>query len=251
MFAILLSIASCVVGQTYTPLLEGQPNYFPYKNDFYYISVPTGISGQIYLYVYMWGAGGAGNQANGGAGAYVEGALEVFPDQKLVVVTGGGGPVHAGNIAFGGGGSGTYYGSDGGGRSAIQDANENDLVTAGGGGGSYGYQGGSSTSYSGNVIQLTAFAGASNVMTTSASTGGGGGGNITFGGRAGTSPYGPCSAGNKYQGGIGNGNCACGGGGGYYGGGSGFGAAGGGSSYLGNLQKLFKLSKYEYQCACL
>ena len=215
--------------------------------------VPAGATS---TYVYMWGAGGGGlNGGNeGGAGAYIQGALATTPGETLSILVGGGGkfggnsttnPVPA-QGGYGGGGNansggGTYSGgpstsfgngSAGGGRSAIQRSGT-DVVTAGGGGGSGYGQGGPAT------WQGTAIHGNYNWPNND-----GAGGSQTAGGAAGINgnptSFGLATAGSQFQGGNGN-NYGGGGGGGWYGGGggsttSGYGAAGGGgSSYTSNL----------------
>jgi hypothetical protein len=205
------------------------------------------------MYIYMWGAGGGDctNIGNGGTGAYVEGALDVIPNEVLLIVVGEGG-VNCGSATYGGGGSGASgdcdytYGSSGGGRSAIQrydsvNQTYHDIVTAGGGGAGgatiLSYYGGPATSFDATTgeIQITSYQGASGITSTSCnSNGGGGGGSNSTGG---CSSF--CSGGSQYFGGgcdcTNNVNCA-GGGGGYYGGGSGEYGGGGGSSFLSNLR---------------
>jgi hypothetical protein len=199
--------------------------------------VPGGIR---YIAVYMWGAGGGGINGNGGlttggAGAMVQGVLQVSPLQSLTIIVGQGGNVSFGN-PFGGGGAGAGYGagtgSQGGGRSAIR-LGSTDLVTAGGGGG-----GGYATSPGGSAT----FSGTANAGTTGTSGTGGGGGTQVSGGSGGSFSGG---AGTQYQGGNGgaSGNgYGGGGGGGWYGGGGGSGTpgvsgggGGGGSSYINTL----------------
>lgn len=90
--------------------------------------------------VYLWGAGGGGavnsNDGGcfspGGAGAYVEGVLDITPPSVVTVIVGQGGGTSSN---YGGGGAGAY---SGGGRSALV-VNGQDIVTAGGGGGGGNY----------------------------------------------------------------------------------------------------------------
>ena len=198
--------------------------------------------GQNYLYVKMWGGGGAGAINTGGGGGYASGVISVTPGEQLSVITGSGGsyasPVGPGNGGFGGGGNGGFayidgihYGSAGGGGGSFIKRNGTVLMAAGGGGGG-GYAG----------------------------VGGGGGGNVGVagdGGRpssGGTQSAGGAAGGSSLAGSVGVGgdggtignnwsSAGGGGGGGYYGGGGGNGGGGdnsgsggsGGSGFVSGL----------------
>jgi hypothetical protein len=212
---------------------------FDYTGDDQLYTVPDGVTA---LNVYMWGAGGGGWQNSGsgqespdcgGAGAMVQGTLDVTPGETLTIITGCGGTISPAT-SYGGGGGGQVVGGGtagaGGGRSAIQRDGV-DIVTAGGGGGRgweswYGGDGGLETGEDGWCSDGQAC---------------GGGGTQTAGGAAGIGDcYGGCmTAGEQYLGGTGVG-LGGGGGGGWYGGGgapqSGQASGGGGSSLTSNLR---------------
>jgi hypothetical protein len=205
------------------------------------------------LYVYMWGAGGSGNNqgVNGGAGAFLSGILSVTPGETLRLIVGKGGVPGGQNATdaqgYGGSSLGAANSAQGGGRSAIQrDAgggSYTEIVTVGGGGGAgYYTRPGGAGSYTSQGHR-----GFDQVLTTaylSASISAGGGGGSNTGGQG---AYGKtASDGVQFRGGdvilsYGNPNGG-GGGGGWYGGGGGSGGTpgegapgGGGSSYSLNL----------------
>jgi hypothetical protein len=225
---------------------------FSYTGTLQTFIVPYGVTSVL---LRIWGAGGGtcwdyGAGAPGGGGAYVEGVLRVYQNQRLSVLVGQGGPFITTGLTnaqvvstFGGGGrgyvNGLNRGASGGGRSAIIDLSSgNELVTAGGGGGGangvvparVGGAGGIS------VGQL----GASTIYTTTPTSVNGGGGSQEVGGTGGLVSSNVSVNGSKFAGGgRTSGFTGGGGGGGYYGGGSGTyaGAGGGGSSYIDNLNQ--------------
>jgi collagen type VII alpha len=222
-------------------------------------TVPAGV-GRIN--VYMWGAGGGGNSSHGyagGAGAMIQGVMNVTPGQSLIVIAGQGGSQGGSTVTYGGGGAAgttypTYEGS-GGGRSAIQVTAGTDHVVAGGGGGSGKSIGGSAT-FSGT-------ANASGISQTPVTIYGGSGGSQTAGGAGGAlapsfgGPGFAQSGGvvNQWQGGSGDNASSAGGGGGWWGGGAGgiqggeIAAGGGGSSYTSNLSLISGQSVFGFNSA--
>ncbi|MGP2435727.1 glycine-rich protein [Streptomyces sp. JW3] len=95
-------------------------------------AVPLGVE---QLDVRAWGEGGDGNPfANGGAGAYVAGTLDVTPGEQLTVRVGGYYYGESYGDALGGQPSGTW-GEKGGASSAVRTADGSALVVAAGGGG--------------------------------------------------------------------------------------------------------------------
>ena len=113
------------------------------------------------IYVYLWGAGGAGGTvggwsfgAAGGGGGFAYGQLvDLDPGTSLILVVGSGGAVNAATNVFGGGGKASNgtdnrYGSGGGGYTGLflgSVTQANAILIAGGGGG-----GGSSRAGTGN-----------------------------------------------------------------------------------------------------
>jgi len=207
------------------------------------------------IFVYLWGAGGAGGTPGGwiygapaGGGGFSFGQLVNIPaGESLILVVGGSGIVNSSTGSFGGGGRASVngidnrYGSGGGGytglfRTSVSQANAILIAGGGGGGGSSragtGNQGGSGgglygqaglspydskTAYAGNPGGPSA-AGA-DASSDSANTAGGQG--ALQGGNPRTNAYGGA------------------GGGGYWGGSAGgyseantMGGGGGGSSYI-------------------
>ena len=249
-------------------------------------SVPAGCKTAV---IEMWGAGGGGTFPTsgsgyaGGAGAYLKVTYSNFDNsQSLKAVVGVGGE---GNVAclssagcstsvgqgttnaYGGGGAGytlaSFPVSGGGGRTALQDANGNEILTAGGGGGAGysdnaaasgsganggaagatdAYQGGSWGTYVASGSGISTAAGPCAGPSTSTQLCGGGGGNQTQAGAT-NSSNGFIPAG-QFTGASGTAKYFAGGGGGYFGGGAGveqiltsiinhtvIGGGGGGSSY--------------------
>ena len=221
--------------------------------------VPAGV---VELTVSLSGAGGGGTGSGGdypncltafrgGAGATVQGVLQVSPGEMLRVIPGVAG-THSdtnpipGTDCDGGGGSCTPIEGcscfSGGGRSAIQrniDSQWQDIVTAGGGGGAGGFSvddcpygaGGGAATFSGPSRRGCD----QTPQTASYSKFCGGGGNSSTGGESGDGSDPECN-GSQYMGGATfpefrqyNG----GGGGGFFGGGAGTGSSpgGAGSSY--------------------
>lgn len=188
------------------------------------------------IFVKMWGAGGGGRTARGGAGGYTEGYIAVTPGQSYTVVVGGGGDLNytIGSYEYGGGGwtysDGGAGGGSGGGRSAFRNSsNSQDLMTAGGGGG--GYLGGNDN-YGGD--------GGGNSGANGQGSGSGSGGTTSSGGAGGSGNGGTAQSGIQYRGGHNtSGWAGGGGGGGYFGGGgasgvsSDHGGGGGGSGFIG------------------
>ncbi|CAL9521347.1 hypothetical protein SUDANB176_03859 [Streptomyces sp. enrichment culture] len=189
--------------------------------------VPAGVKA---LDVRAWGQGGeASALANGGAGAYVAGTLEVEPQERLSIAVAG--------LRFGdalGGTAGDNGAGDGGSSSAVRTADGKALLIAGGGGGAahgdvpIGQAGAAGGERGGDASE--AEAGGKGAV---GATGGAGGGNGAAG--ADHSAGGAGGAGGKgaYGGG--------GGGAGYAGGGGGAGTddprgvtggGGGGTSYV-------------------
>ena len=189
------------------------------------------------LFIQLWGAGGGGRIAAGGAGAYVSGYLAVTPGETLTLLVGGGGKCtayaadHYGG--FGGGGEALGLRSapgGGGGRSAILRGTA-ELVDAGGGGGGDGAgSNGEGKGGGGGVIE----------GQQGYNSNGGHGGTQ---GAGGTRGGGNATDGGFHFGGHGDliNGYGAGGGGGYYGGGggnvtnNGGGGGGGGSSFADNL----------------
>jgi hypothetical protein len=233
-----------VIGYSVTAPVN--PAVFSYTGSYQTYTVGASTTS---VYVYMWGAGGSGNNqgVNGGAGAFLSGILAVTPGEVLRLIVGKGG-VPAGQNATdaqGSGGSslGSANSAQGGGRSAIQrgsGSSYTEIVTVGGGGGAgyYTYNGGAgsftSQGHRGGDQSLT-------FVYSTLQAGGGGpdrGGQGAWGKTA--------SDGVQFRGGdvilsYGNPNGG-GGGGGWYGGGGGSGGTpgeggpgGGGSSYTANL----------------
>lgn len=114
------------------------------------------------IYVYLWGAGGAGGTpggwvygAPGGGGGFAYGQLvNVNPGDSFILVVGGGGICNSTSRAFGGGGIASVngvdnrYGGGGGGYTGLfysSVSQANSVLIAGGGGG-----GGSSRAGTGN-----------------------------------------------------------------------------------------------------
>ena len=202
--------------------------------------VPVGIT---YIYVKLWGAGGAAGRfggwtygADGGGGGYARGLVPVTAGESLIVRVGQGGyTANSTSTVFGGGGMGPtganeYSGSGGGGWYLFRSSTP--LLIAGGGGG-----GGASRAWTSNVGGagggLTGENGESPFDGTQAYAGFGGtqlaGGSGTTGG----------GNGSQYQGGRTTSSWGAGGGGGYYGGSSGgyleantMAGGGGGSGYV-------------------
>lgn len=206
---------------------------FSYTGSGQFFTVPSNVTE---IEVYMWGAGGQGATDDtytsyGGAGAMVQGILQVIPGSNYNIIVGGGAS-NAGNNTYGGGGSATSpFGSAGGGFSLILQGfgTYNNLVIAGGGGGQGGgLQGGCGT-FSGSAERgSAASAGGSGYGEGGTQSSGGAPG--ALGGTSGS--Y--LTGGNGYTAGY-----SGGGGGGYYGGGGGgFGGGGGGSSLIDNLSLL-------------
>ncbi|MBC2901273.1 glycine-rich protein [Streptomyces cupreus] len=192
--------------------------------------VPAGVEE---LDVRAWGMGGDGNPfANGGAGAYVAGSLEVTPGEHLTVKVGGwygGGRKLFGDALGGKPGSGTW-GGKGGSSSGVRAADGSALfIAAGGGGGGMGVMAHGRAGSGGAPDGLDALEKDLGGKGAKGATGGAVGGE---GGTAGA---------DHAQGGAGGdgGAQAGGGGGGYAGGGGGAGknaagdsgSGGGGSSY--------------------
>ncbi|MCC6601065.1 MAG: hypothetical protein IT223_10380 [Crocinitomicaceae bacterium] len=207
---------------------------FTYTGDYQTFAVPSCVST---IFVKMWGAGGGGNNANGGAGGYTDGYISVTPGQQFKILVGGGGDLNhtVGTYEFGGGGwtypDGGNGGGSGGGRTSLRDiSNTIDLMTAGGGGGG-GYMGGNDN-FGG--------AGGGTNGALGSGSGSGAGGTQSSGGSGGTGNGGTAQSGSQYQGGSNTSGWAGGGGGGGYFGGGGasgvsgdHGGAGGGSGYIG------------------
>jgi hypothetical protein len=235
-----------VIGYSQQPItLVG----FSYTGSYITYTVPTGVTT---YFVYMWGAGGSGNNqgVNGGAGAFLSGIFSVTPGETLRLVVGKGGIAAGQNAtdAQGGGGSslGSANSAQGGGRSAIQrdiGGTFTEVVTVGGGGGA-GYYGRNGGAGSYTTQGRRGFDQAYTTTFLNANPSAGGGGGPTSGGQG---AYGKtASDGTQFRGGdvilsFGNPNGG-GGGGGWYGGGGGSGGTpgegspgGGGSSYIANL----------------
>ncbi len=163
----------------YSQLSTSQPTSQPVKTSAKILSIEefsyTGADQNVtvpphalYMYVYLWGAGGgiATSTIMGGTGAYVEGIMSVTPGTILTVIVGEGGKYN-GAATYGGGGPGGVSGS-GGGRSAIRNG-VTELVTAGGGGGSNtrGFRGGAATSCRNGVIEPISYQGSVTAPGTS------------------------------------------------------------------------------------
>jgi hypothetical protein len=189
-------------------------NIFSFTGSDIVMTIPEGIPN---ITVNMWGAGGGNYNTLGGAGAYVEGVLQVTPGQRLTIMVGQGGDRDAvDNYGFGG-----DYG--GGGMSALLLDGEYVVIAGGGGGSGFTERpGGAATSYSNGEIQTTGFQGGwDSVQSTSCgSSGNGGGGSQTTAGCGGEGSKACCDMNNgaQYQGGTGgNGGNGGGGGAGYFG----------------------------------
>lgn len=205
--------------------------------------VPAGIS---YIFVKMWGAGGAhGRQsgwsfgAAGGGGGHTRGLISVTAGSTLTVKVGAGGRTAFNGSTYGGGGGATNatdttYGGTGGGGTYLFSSSTL-LLAAGGGGG-----GGTSRIAEGNVGGAGGgLIGQKGESPYDAKTGYGGTGGTQSAGGSSTS-VGGVTVGSQYQGGqSGTNSYGGGGGGGYYGGGGGgysesntMGGGGGGSGYV-------------------
>lgn len=181
---------------------------FSYTGAVQTFTVPACVSR---INVSIWGAGGGGHwYTSGGAGAYVNGYVNVTPGATYYVVVGQGGLTN-GQTAYAGGGAGVNNTSGGGGgysglfnSSTINQANaiaisgggggggngfENDeaiiLLHGGGGGGTAGMAGGAAGS-SGGAGSDGGANGSALAGGAGATIGGGGGGGYVGGGGAGS-----------------------------------------------------------------
>ena len=224
------------------------------------------------VYIQAWGAGGGGtandatSQAQGGAGGYSAGHLNLSGATALTIIVGGGGAAGNGGQAstaltaaqdpsYGGGGPSQFpgtalgwSGASGGGRSAVRvdlaDATSvsGEVLTAGGGGGANDGTENVTEQAGGGGGQLGQDGNCSFFLCTN---GAGGGATQSAGGAAGSNlnETTPATPGSQFQGGAGGcgpsvGAIECGGGagGGYFGGGGGgevsspYDAPGGGGS---------------------
>ena len=198
-------------------------------------TVPANITR---IRVYLWGAGGLGQNAvpdtnpttsrgSGGSGAYVSGVISVSPGQVLYLIIGRT-TTSTPSLVAGLGGRSTDIGMSGGGFTGIFSAN----IT------------GFSASQAAPALIACAGGGGSGGSNSSSATGGGGGvtagKNAPNGGTGGTQTAGGTGSGGTgalLTGASGGGS---GGGGGYYGGGASGGGnptngGGGGSSFIGGL----------------
>lgn len=236
------------------PIGKTKVTYIPTGADQTFV-VPVGVT---YIFVKLWGAGGAGANAVttswtgagfGGGGGHTYGLIPVTPGETLYLVVGVAGQTNytgAQTPRYGGGGglysnnaNNVFCGSGGGYcgifRTSISQANA--LLIAGGGGG-----GGASRHRDGN------WGGAGGGLTgqqgnspyDNRATSGGGPGTQSAGGAAGATQSTIGIAGSALTGGYGSSDAyGGGGGGGYYGGGGGgyyetytMGGGGGGSGYI-------------------
>ena len=216
-------------------------------------TVPANVTS---IKVKMWGAGGAGvdanyypNQSGGGAGGYTTGTIAVTPGQVLTVVVGQGGILGAtGGGSYGGGGAGgsnalksgsptNARGSSGGGMSALflpgGKTAANALLVSGGGGGAS--PGADTPRPGGNINGTAPFAGGGGGSTGGADTVNtaisGQGGTQSAGGASPTTTTGcivGSTAGSQFQGGPGSSVAAIGTNGSEAGGNEGGGGGGGG-----------------------
>ena len=193
-------------------------------------SVPAGVS---LLTFKLWGAGGSGNNASGGAGGFTQSTINVTSGQSYTLIVGQASYDRNAAVNYGGGQrsnwDGGNSGGDGGGRSAVR-LSGTEILTAGGGGGG-GYSAGAGGGNGGGLTGVAATGGGGR---------GGGGGTQTGGGYAGPCGSSCGGAGSQFQGGgTGGGWTGGGGGGGWYGGGGGGGVdsqhdgGGGGSGWVG------------------
>lgn len=211
--------------------------------------VPTSsASGQEYIVPYgqagwykieLWGAaGGSGDNAIGGAGAYTSGLIYLEENTLLFFYVGGIGSGTTGGVN--GGGKGDSYGKGGGGATDVRliggDWNEPDslntrIMVAGGGGGAYDRDEDNKL----NGQNAAALAGAASTNTND-----GGAGTQIAGGTSAQNP------GTKAAGGAGTAG-GSGGGGGYYGGGGGKSnrLGGGGSSFISGYAGVAVEGSYE------
>jgi hypothetical protein len=220
----------------------------PYTGADQTIVVPPGVS---FLFVKVWGAGGAGGTvggwsygSEGGGGGHVRGVVPVVAGETLRMVVGQGGVVNmAQGYTYGGGasaaqnGNDNRYGGGGGGYSGLFRGTQPLLIAGGGGGGgssrawtgNAGGAGGGLTGQRGESPYVYQFAGNPGTQTA-----GGAAAppsvNCATGGQAGTSLQGGHAACNCYGGG---------GGGGYFGGAGGgyvepntMAGGGGGSGFI-------------------
>lgn len=146
---ILFLLVYCITTETFAQTLISK-QVFDYTGTDQQLTIPSCIS---FIKVKMWGGGGGGSQYNGqnaggGAGAYVEGKIAVSPGDIFTIMAGEGGACDgtADNASYGFGGapySSDQYGGYGGGLSGIFTNNTpvtaadftRALLIAGGGGG--------------------------------------------------------------------------------------------------------------------
>jgi hypothetical protein len=118
--AIAGSPVSQLVFQTVPTSATSFATSFTYSGAIQTFTVPAGVTA---IQVTVWGAGGSGGGAPGGAGAFIQGILTVTPGQVLSLLVGQGGVFNGTSSSFGGGGAtaaALNYTGSGGGRSAIQ-----------------------------------------------------------------------------------------------------------------------------------